>query len=131
MRKAVITLPDSCKEDDKLILKRYQFVNRKMSIPILSDKSTDHDKVGSLLCRYYGCTMVVEEESAEEAQKAAAAKVEDDRAAELENEVSKAKADAATEERGKANAAKKAANKERAEATAANNAANNAAKGAS
>jgi len=126
MKKAIITLPDSCEEDDKLILKQYQFVNRRLSMPILSDKSTDHVKVGGLLCRYYGCTMVVEEESVEEAQKAAAAKAEDDKVVKLENEVNKAKADAAKEERGKADAAKKAASTESAEATAANKAARGA-----
>lgn len=107
MKTAVIVLPESCEDRNKLLLKKYQFSDGELHIPILSDKSTDHIKIGGLLCRYYGCSMSTDETAAdeiaselavEEAEKAAAAKL------------------AADEEAAEAAAAKLAAEKDAAEA---------------
>ncbi len=66
MKKAIITLPESTKDRDSLFMKRYQFVDGKMSVPILSDNCTDHQKIGGLLSKYYGCTVEIVEGEGDE-----------------------------------------------------------------
>ena len=59
MKKAIITLPESTKDRNILLMKRYQFINGEMSVPILSDNCTNHQKIGGLLSKYYGCTVEI------------------------------------------------------------------------
>ena len=89
MKKAIITLPKSTEDRDSLLMKRYQFIDGKMSVPILSDNCTNHQKIGGLLSKYYGCTVEIvdtedltdDEDSTDDSPEAKPAKAEPAKAA--------------------------------------------------